>query len=94
MEEANAAFERLCEKAGLRIEEGIEPAKDDAVQVACLKEIMNRAWGKPVEKKEVTHASHAEKLRELEKKAGLFVEDVRRNAEPLELVAVNGETVQ
>ena len=86
MDDANAAYERLCQKAGLRADEGIPPAEEDTVQVACLKEVLNRAWGKPVEKKEITHKSHADKLRELEERVGFYVDDVRANAEPIELI--------
>ena len=96
MDDANAAYERLCQKAGLRIEEGFEPAEEDTVQTACLREILNRAWGKPVERKEISVKSHADKLKELEERVGLYVDDIRQNAEPIELIEhheVNGKAV-
>lgn len=45
-EYGEAAVRRLAEKAGLLEHEGIVPADTDAAQIAAIKELLDRGYGK------------------------------------------------
>jgi hypothetical protein len=71
---ADSALEKLAEKAGLI--DGRPAAENESVQVTALRDICDRAWGKPTLPIADATSSHEEKLRELEGRIGPHIDSM------------------
>lgn len=74
------ALKKLAEKAGLV--EGVMPALDEGHQIMCLRDICDRAFGKPTQPTADVTASHEEKLKELEQRVEPVLDKLHRDTTP------------